>query len=85
MLTKHSLGALGGRRLPVLIHAAGIPIARQVVHRLSTRQIAAGLACHVQPLAELSLRPEAMDVRSSEPHVLPEGSGRHDEMDEAVG
>lgn len=79
------LFSLGGIwRRPLLGHPTGVPIGRQLEHRLRVRHIPAPIPCLGQPRSELRLRPEAVDVPSGEADIVPESDGRHQQVDQAV-
>ena len=91
MLGEHSLGLCRCRRLPVLVHASAVPLARQVVHALRRGHVAPWHSAVVKVGLQLGFRPKAADVESGVDHVVPEMLGRDDQvhhtvrLDDAVG
>lgn len=79
---RFSLGGIWWR--PLFGHPAGVPIDRQLEHRLRVRYIPAPIPCLGQPGSELGLRPEAVDVPSGEADIVPESDGRHQQVDQLV-
>jgi hypothetical protein len=56
----------------------------RLVHRLGSGDVASLPATRLEPPLELGLRPEALDVGSSEGNVVPERAGRNQEMNESA-
>lgn len=74
----------GIRWRPRLGQPIGVPIGRQLEHRLRVRHIPASIPCLGQPPGELGLRPEAVDISSGEADVIPKMDGRHQQVDQTV-
>ena len=75
----------GRRRCPITLHAARVPILREVVGRLNGHGCPTEMAGLRQPGVELGSRPEAVDGASGETDVVPEPASRHHVMDDSVG
>ncbi len=85
MAAKDRLGFGRTGRLPAFVHSPGIPIAGDFVHGLRRRHVAPLMPGITQPRVQFGFRPEAPDVGSGEPDVIPEGAGRDEQVDQALG
>lgn len=72
------------RWLPCFAQPPLIPFTGQLEHGLCRDRVTVLSPGALQPVCEIGLRPEAPDVRSGEPDVIPELARRHEEMDEAI-
>ena len=81
---EHRRRLCGGRRLPRVVQSGRIPVRAEFVERLRRDRSPRARARRVQPSAQVALRPEGGDVRSSEPDVVPEAASGNEEVDDAL-
>ena len=82
---EQRLDFVRSRRDPIDVHPCPIPVAGEVIDGLRADRFPPFRSGVTQPLSQLGLRPEAIDVRSGEADVVPELPNRNQQMDQTVG